>query len=433
MFRRLHPPRREWTYVPSLEVELHARTWADASTDSVPIVLVAGLGVSSRYWVPLGRRLADRYKVYAIDLPGFGRSPKPPDSPWPAGPSPQEQADQLLAWLDARRLERVVLVGHSVGCQIAANFAARFPDRVERLVIAAPTYIKGKRTLANQFPRLVLGALFEKPLLLAVLGLEYGSAGPVRAVQQARRSLCEPIESHLPRIATPTLVIAGSLDPIVPLHWAQTVARTLPNGLLAIIERVGHAVQYSSPVVTARLISDFLDRKIDPSHPPADGTVLASVEDPRRDRHAPPQPISPLVHGVLDYLVAAAALVLPRWMGWRPRTRRVLTAAAMLSTASNLATDHGASIARRLPMVTHANTDLGLGIQLLITTATYLRREPREARAAVLALAAYHLASVALTAKPTGPARYRSANGPEASLAHAPGSPPSNGVSELPR
>ena len=69
-------------------------------------MLVHGLALSSRYMVPLGRRLAARgYDVLAPDLPGFGRTRKPAGSGWPGGPNVREQADQLLAWMDACGIE----------------------------------------------------------------------------------------------------------------------------------------------------------------------------------------------------------------------------------------------------------------------------------------------------------------------------------------
>ncbi len=139
--------RSEWTAVPAIGVTFHARVWDGPGT---PVVLVAGLGVSSRYWVRLGRRLGGRSGVLAPDLPGFGRTPPPPGSRWPAGPDVREQADQLVAWMDARGIARAVLVGHSVGCQTVVDVAVRFPGRVDRVVLAAPPFEPGRRSLRGE-------------------------------------------------------------------------------------------------------------------------------------------------------------------------------------------------------------------------------------------------------------------------------------------
>src|SRR5215217_647908 len=72
-------PAHTWTDVPTLGCRVHARTWAGSPGEQrAPVVLVHGLGLSSRYLAPLGRRLAALgHRVLAPDLPGFGRSPKP--------------------------------------------------------------------------------------------------------------------------------------------------------------------------------------------------------------------------------------------------------------------------------------------------------------------------------------------------------------------
>ncbi|HEX8325716.1 MAG TPA: alpha/beta fold hydrolase [Tepidisphaeraceae bacterium] len=399
----------EWTPVPSLGVEVHARVWNDAPGPRMtrPLVLVAGLGCSSRYWVRLGRRLASQFHVLAPDLPGYGRTPRSPNVRWPAGPDVREQAAQLLAWMDAREIGQAVLCGHSTGSQVVAELALRHPERVERIVLAAPTFAIGHRSILDYLPRLIAGSLFEAPSLTPLLTLEYNSAGLPRVLQQAHRFIGDPAEARLPRLKMPTLVLTGQYDPMVPRPWAATVTNGLPRAVGVTIANVGHAVQYSAATVTARVIRDFVDGTLDVDRPPSDDTIVAPVDDPRHDPHGPPQPISPSVHALLDYAVAAAALVVPRLLRWGPRPRRLLTATAVASTAVNLLSDHSLAAARKVPMITHANADIGSGLNLLIAATTYLRREPRAVRWTTLALGVYQIASAALTAKPTGPARVR--------------------------
>lgn len=391
--------------MPSVGVTMHARAWDGRS--ALPLILVAGLGVSSRYWVPFGRRLAGQFRILAPDLPGFGRSPKPPGVPWPAGPSVREQADQLLAWMDARGIERAHLCGHSVGCQIVADVAARFPNRVEKLILAAPTYERGRRRLAWQIPRLLAGALFETITLDLTVLVEYLSVGPFRILQQAVRSMADPIEAKLPRLEAPTLVIRGAVDPVVTRGWAQEVAAGAPRSLLVEIGGVGHAMQFSAAAVTARVVGDFLRGRLDVARPPPDGAVVVPQDDPRHDPLGPPQPIAPTVHGVLDGFTSAMALTLPHVTRCGRRTRRALSAAAGFSLASNLMTDCPLGLRRAMPMVAHANLDLVSGVTLLAASATYLRREPRAGRWVVAGLGAWQIASALLTAKPTGPATVR--------------------------
>ena len=104
------PPRldHQWRMVGGLAV--HAR-----AADSVPawfpaIVLVHGLGVSSRYMAPLAHELAPFYRVFAVDLPGFGRSEKPPQ---PLGLI--ELAEALATWMRSTGLRSATIVGNSYG------------------------------------------------------------------------------------------------------------------------------------------------------------------------------------------------------------------------------------------------------------------------------------------------------------------------------
>jgi pimeloyl-ACP methyl ester carboxylesterase len=115
-----------------------------------PIVLVPGYGMSSRYMVPLAEVLACDFRVYAPDLPGFGRSDKPKralDIP--------ELADALAAWMSALGLGPAVLIGNSLGCQILIEAALRHGERVACLILQGPTPDPAARSAARQVLRQV--------------------------------------------------------------------------------------------------------------------------------------------------------------------------------------------------------------------------------------------------------------------------------------
>lgn len=393
--------------MPSIGVRMHARRWP--APGRPVLVLVAGLGVSSRYWIPLARRLAGRFDVVAPDLPGFGRTRRPPDVPWPGGPNAPEQASQLLAWMDARGIARATLCGHSNGCQVAADVAALRPACAERLILLAPTYELGKRALLHQVPRLLAAAAFETPSLFLTLAVDYASAGPARALQQAYRMLHYPLEKVLALVTAPTMVLYGELDPLAPRRWATYLASRVRQSVTVEVERVGHAVHYSAAVATAAAIERFVLGGLDAAPPSAAGAVLSPTHDPRRDAHARLKPLSLAAHATLDAVVAAAAAaaaLLPASAGLGRGGRRTLAAAAAISVAANLLTDRGRRAPGRvLPPLAHANVDLALGAALVAASATALRGAPTAARVATAALGLYHLATVALTAKPTGPTR----------------------------
>src|SRR3712207_4254294 len=142
--RRVGRLTSTWTTVNGLA--LHARVPVDPAPAGSPVVvLVHGLGVSSRYMAPTARRLAPSYRVYAPDLPGFGRSAKPPQIL-----TIEELTDALAGWMEAVGIDRAALLGNSLGCQIIVDFALRYPERITRAVLVGPTMDRGARTALRQ-------------------------------------------------------------------------------------------------------------------------------------------------------------------------------------------------------------------------------------------------------------------------------------------
>lgn len=367
------------------------------------MVLVAGLGVSSRYWLPLARRLGGKFDLVAPDLPGFGRTPRPAGTPWPGGPDAREQADQLLAWMDARGIGRATLCGHSNGCQVVVEAAARRPERVDRLILLAPTYEIGKRTLWQQLPRLLAAAAFERTGLFGILARDYGAAGIPRALQQGVRMLAYPMECVLPRVIAPALVVHGRWDPLTSLRWERFIASQLGGGAVAVeIDRAGHAIQYTAAAVTAEVIEQFMCGRLCSEEP--EGRTITGIDDPRLDPLAAPQPIPPTASGAIGYALWAIATALPWVFGWRGKPKLAMTVVAAANAAVNACSDHDLAATRRLPMVAKANADMAVGIALVATAAAARRSSPGQ-RLATAALGAACVALGALTSKPTGPAR----------------------------
>lgn len=223
------------------------------NTDCPPVVLVHGLVVSSRYMVPTALRLAPYCRVLAPDLPGFGKSAKPPhilDVP--------ELADALAAWMQVVGLEKAALLGNSFGCQIVAEFAVRYPERIDRAILVGPTVDPRGRSALQQGIRWLLDAPREPMSLMSILVRDYLDAGLRRAFYTFRYALQDHIEEKLPRVQVPTLVVRGARDPIVPQRWAEEATRLLPRGRLAVIPGAAHTVNYGAPLELVRVARPFL-------------------------------------------------------------------------------------------------------------------------------------------------------------------------------
>ena len=218
-----------------------------------PIVLVHGFVVSGLYMAPVALRLATDFPVFAPDLPGFGLSDKPFDAL-----DVSELAESLADWMRAVGFGSAVLIGNSLGCQIAADLASRYPDLVDRLVLASPTVDSEHRGALQQTLRWLIASTHGPLSFNGIVLRDLLAAGTSRALATFRHMLADRIEAKLPRVGVPTLVVRGSRDPIVSQRWAEEVARLLPDGRLVVIRGAGHIPNYDSPEELAQVVRAFL-------------------------------------------------------------------------------------------------------------------------------------------------------------------------------
>lgn len=218
-----------------------------------PVVLVHGLGVSSRYMIPTAACLAPHRQVYAPDLPGFGRSQRRERTL-----NITELADALHGWMEEIGIPRAVLLGNSIGCQVVVDLALRRPSVVERIVLVAPTVDTEARTVFHSFARLLLDVPRERLSLPFIALLDYLQAGLGRTAHTFGYALQDFIEEKLPSVTHPALVVRGSRDPIVSERWAAQVSALLPAGRLMVVEDAAHAVNHNSPEELARIVLDFM-------------------------------------------------------------------------------------------------------------------------------------------------------------------------------
>ena len=217
-----------------------------------PVVLLHGLGGSGRWWDPNAAALAERCHVHAVDLVGFGES---------RGGERIGVADAsrlLVRWLDRLGLERVSLVGHSMGGRIAADLAADFPRRVERLVlVGAAIYppASGRPLRLTGLAR-AIGSM--PPRFIPLLAADAYRAGPRTVWRATRATLTHAAADRLTRIAAPALVVGGERDTIVPLATGERIARLLPWAELVVIPGAGHNPMWERPDSFNRLVVDFL-------------------------------------------------------------------------------------------------------------------------------------------------------------------------------
>ncbi len=234
---------------------MHALVLGEQSgRESPTFVMVHGLGMSGRYLMPTARLLAASGPVYLPDLPGFGSSGKPAQAL-----TIPELADALVDWLEANHLVTPVLIGNSLGAQVIADVAVRYPERVDRAVLVAPTVDPDARRVSTQVLRLLADAPREPAGLYRIALSDYFRAGFARVLQTLRHALDDPIVRKLPMIRCPVLVVRGGRDPIVPQAWVEQAVRLIPRGSLVTLPQAAHAVNFNSPQLLVHEVLKFQD------------------------------------------------------------------------------------------------------------------------------------------------------------------------------
>lgn len=243
----------------------------DGSADDSPLVFVHSLGTDLRLWDTLIPHFAADFKIIRYDLRGHGLSDCPP-----ASYSIQNHADDLTNLLDKLQIDSTVLVGMSVGGMIAMSFAAAYPQRVEKLVLADTNTTIGTTAMWNERIQTLRQNGMEslaEPILARWFVPAFAQQQPAlyrgyynmltRTPVTGYTATCEAIRDAdlsdtLPNIKTPTLVLCGSEDVSTPPNVVRALASKLPDGKFELVENAGHLPCIEQGDTVASLIKDFL-------------------------------------------------------------------------------------------------------------------------------------------------------------------------------
>ena len=242
--------------------------FADGGTGET-LVLLHGWGGEIASFGPILPILAECFRVIAIDLPGFGKSPLA-DRPWGTG----DYADCVTGLLDQLRVEPVTLVGHSHGGRTSIAIVARRPDLVKKLVLVDSAGIvprRGPRYYSRVYLIKAARRIFSLPGLSALkeaaMSRAYrvtGSADYNAAMNPILRSTLvrvvnEDVRSLLPTIKVPTLLIWGTNDQDTPIADGRLMERLIPDAGLVEIEGAGHFSYLDQTDRFCRILIHFVE------------------------------------------------------------------------------------------------------------------------------------------------------------------------------
>jgi pimeloyl-ACP methyl ester carboxylesterase len=255
------------------------------------ILFIHGLGGNLSHWLKNVHGLSSQFTCIAVDLPGYGYSGK--SFGVPADPL-QFYADVLFAFLKEKKLKRVMIVGHSMGAQLAMLMAAQSPAMVTKLVLLAPAGLESfSETEAKLITNATPPAVFEKQEeavirynfrqnfyewpddaeLLVQDRLRFRQCSDFTGYTQAvsngvRGMLNHPVKKDWRKLKMPVLILFGGQDALIPnkilhptLSRDQLVKEALdmmPRARSVVIENGGHMVQFERAAETNKAIKDFL-------------------------------------------------------------------------------------------------------------------------------------------------------------------------------
>lgn len=239
------------------------------------VVFIHGSWYDSSQWLPIIDRLSQDYHCFAVDLPGFGESEFSSTHY-----SINQMVESLAEFLAALKMEKVYLVGHSLGAWVAASYALKYSDRVLDLILLSPEGVNVAALKARwhwagllaQIPSFLFGILRFIYPFTKLLGLQK----KLKELLQLRQKLllsktgtqilfqrrwaeikAELLEENLAFLKIPTLILQGYKDTAMALSMSQSYADFLPLAKLHLINSGGDNLPEQMPDVVVQEIRAF--------------------------------------------------------------------------------------------------------------------------------------------------------------------------------
>lgn len=274
-------------YIEVNGMEVHYRQEGLAS-DTLPLVLLHGTFSSLYTWGSWTESLKDRHQIIRLDLPGFGLT----------GPHPKDdyRVETYMAFLQSflaeLKIKQCILVGNSLGGEIAWRYALDHPKQVKKLIlIGAAAYPVAVESLPiSELPLSYLwlriplfrewSVEFMGPQVIRN-GLKYLYGNPDKVTDEMvelyfdmanregnREAITERMESFerpspielIPSINTPTLILWGGKDRLIPVENAWKFHRDLPNSRISTFPQAGHMPMEEIPFKSVDSVEQFLSR-----------------------------------------------------------------------------------------------------------------------------------------------------------------------------
>ena len=213
------------------------------------VLILHGWGANIDTVMPIVNLLKTHFKVYAVDLPGFGKSEKPKEVF-----GSEDYARVVKEFLDEMGIKKVILIGHSFGGKLSIILGSKYPEMVEKIVLINSAGLIPKRGLkyyikvySFKLLKFFYKSFFfwlDKEEKMEKFYKKFGSTDYREADGIMRRILVKVVNENLKpilgEIKAPTLLIWGDKDTATPLYMGKIMEREIPDSGLVVLEGAGH-------------------------------------------------------------------------------------------------------------------------------------------------------------------------------------------------
>lgn len=220
--------------------------------DGAPLILIHGLGTSIDSWSLNIKGLSEKFKVYALDMPGFG------DSITNKILSSEELADIVAKWCEKMDIKKAHFVGHSFGGEICLWLGIKYPRLVKSLVLAASTGLCSNVSHIEKLKNLLIDGVREPLYFLPKLLRAYHKAGPWRIIITVHKSYQKNLCKYLSKIKCPVFIVYGARDPVIIPEEDKKAVKKIKKAKVKIIDST-HGLIFDSPEEFNQEVINFIE------------------------------------------------------------------------------------------------------------------------------------------------------------------------------
>ncbi|MEI8067965.1 MAG: alpha/beta hydrolase [Candidatus Shapirobacteria bacterium] len=218
------------------------------------LVFLHGWGPDKEKYIDLINLLSKKFRVIALDFPGFGKSSLPPKA-W----TNKDYAQFLDAFLTSLNISKYILIGHSFGGRIILKYSSNNPQKIKKIILINSSgierkslIVKAHTIISNFLPKSI------KKILLPFFGsADYvNSQGVMR--ETFKKVINENFEAEIAKIKIPTLLIWGQEDHTTPLWQGKLIHKLISDSTLIVVPGANHGLPYRQAQTTAEIIKKSL-------------------------------------------------------------------------------------------------------------------------------------------------------------------------------